>query len=96
MEESLALSSNTGARGISDLQISIVQPYQFDLFTESYPNQHMVDIGNCSWTPFTSQWNITIQGSMSLALSSAMADPLVELLNGSSIKEKKELFSFHP
>ena len=83
LTESLAVSSNVGTGGISDLQITIVQPYEFDKRSSLYPNQHMVDIGNCTWTPYVSQWNISIKGSMSVSLRSALTDPLVDLLNGS-------------
>ena len=88
IHESLALTSDIGMGGVSDLSIAIIDPYQFDRSSSWYPNQHMVDIGNCSWSPFTSQWNISLKGSMSVALRSAMSDPLIELLNGSTIKDK--------
>jgi hypothetical protein len=86
--ERLSLSSNIGTGGISDLKVKIVQPYQFDGSSSLYPNLHMVDLGNCTWTPFTSQWNIRLEGSMSIALRSAVSDPLIELLNGSSTSSK--------
>ena len=86
--ESLALTSDVGIEGVSDLSIDIVDPYQFDHSSSWYPNQHMVDIGNCSWSPYTSQWNITLKGSMSVALRSAMSDPLIELLNGSTTRNR--------
>ncbi|MGD0817763.1 MAG: lamin tail domain-containing protein [Methanomassiliicoccales archaeon] len=88
LEESLALRSNIGSGGISDLHIEIVQPYQFDRSSTLYPNRHMVDIDNCSWAPFISQWNISLKGSMSLVLSSALSDPLIAALNGSSTRDK--------
>ncbi len=79
----------TSVRGVYPIfSMDIIQPYQFDRSSSFYPNQHMVDIGNCSWTPYASQWNISLKGSMSLALRSAISDPLIELLNGSTTKDK--------
>ncbi len=88
IRECLAIATNIDRNGISDLAVDIVQPYQYDHSSSLYPNQHSVDIGNCSWTPFTSQWGISLKGSISLALTSAISDPLIELLNGSSTKDK--------
>ena len=88
IEESLVLSSNICPGGISDLHIEIVQPYWFDRSSSMYPNQHTVDIGNCSWSPYTSQWNISLKGSISLGLRSAISDPLIELMNGSSTEDR--------
>ena len=88
LDESLLVRSNIGPGGISDLSVGIVQPYQFDPSASLYPNQHMVDVGNCSWTPFTSQWNVSLKGSMSVALSSAISDPMIELLNGTGTRDK--------
>ncbi len=88
LEESLMVRSNLGLGGISDLSVEIVQPYQFDPSSSLYPNQHMVDVGNCSWNPFSSQWNVSLKGSMSMALSSAISDPLIELLNGTDARAR--------
>ncbi len=88
IEESLVLRSNICPGGISDLHIEIVPPYRFDRSSSMYPNQHTVDIGNCSWTPYASQWNISLKGSISLGLRSAISDPLIELMNGSSTEDR--------
>ena len=88
IEESLVLRSNICPGGISDLHIEIVPPYRFDRSSSMYPNQHTVDIGNCSWTPYASQWNISLKGSISLGLKSAISDPLIELMNGSSTEDR--------
>jgi hypothetical protein len=88
IEERLSVATNIGREGISNLRVDIVQPYQFDRSSSQYPNLHTVDVGNCSWTPFTSQWTVSFKGSISVALRSAVSDPLIEILNGSSTRDK--------
>ncbi len=70
--EGLGVESETNGSGPTlhignDLRVNIVEPWEYSP-NEQYPNRHITDLDNFTFRPFTTQWHVSLSGSLNAVL----------------------------
>lgn len=58
--------------------IEITKPWEYTPSSEFYPNRHLTDLKNLSFSPYVTQWEVSASGSLYLSISSDLdTNPLI-------------------
>lgn len=57
--------------GVNGLSVAITRPWDYDRADTACPNRHVTDLGNLTFSPYLTQWEVSYQGSVRVTLSVA-------------------------
>ncbi len=69
-DESSGLDSLDGLFPTDGIMVMVKRPWQFDRGRPDYPNLHMTTLNNLTSTPYSTQWSVSVVGTLDIDLSS--------------------------
>ena len=69
-DESKGYSSLANLFPTDNILVQVRRPWQYDRSQSDYPNIHLTALGNFSITPYTTQWSVSVLGTVQMTVHS--------------------------